>query len=276
MKAAKPTAEIKCWKNNSFPGTIFSGYRLLNHSFPKHFHEHYVIEAVVSGADKFFCNGKTHTATAHEIVFINPGEVHTGSTILHNELHYYSITPAIKELQKIAVLLEKALPADFSFEQSLTNKPQLAQKMLLLFKTMETFGANCLQAEELFLDFMNEVLDCANKNSNTEIKSSKDKRVVQLINWIHSSFQEQLSLQQMAAYINVSVFHLLRIFKAATGLSPYEYLLILRMEHAKQLLQHGSSVQNAAWSAGFYDASHFNRLFRKLSGANPKNFRLYK
>ena len=77
----------------------------------------------------------------------------------------------------------------------------------------------------------------------------------------------------MAEQINVSPFHLIRLFKNATGLSPYEYLLSLRMEHAKQLLQKGYSVKQAAWKAGFYDTSHFNRLFRKVSGTNPKIFR---
>ena len=98
-------------------------------------------------------------------------------------------------------------------------------------------------------------------------------RVQQLIDFIHASFTEQISLQQMAEQVRTSPFYLIRLFKAATGLSPYEYLLVLRIEHAKQLLEKGYAVQDAALESGFYDASHFNRLFRKVSGANPKIFR---
>lgn len=276
MSVSMQTTEIKCWKNEAMMDTVMAGYKLKHHSFPKHFHDHYVIELVVKGADKFYCNGKIHTASPHEIVFINPGEIHTGSTIAENELHYYSISPTKKQLQQIALLLEKNIPSDFCFEQTLTNSPQIAEKMFALFCRIENSGVNDLKAEELFLEFMNQALDSITPKSEEGFADKKDKRVLQVIDFIRNSFDEQISLQQMAKHVHVSPFHLLRIFKAATGLSPYEYLLIVRMEQAKRLLSKGGTVHDAALSTGFYDTSHFNRIFKKVNGASPKNFRLSK
>jgi AraC-like DNA-binding protein len=76
----------------------------------------------------------------------------------------------------------------------------------------------------------------------------------------------------MAALVNVNPFHLTRLFKKATGLSPYDYLLIVRTEFARQLLAKGYKVQDAAQEAGFYDSSHLNRSLRKIAGTSPKSF----
>ena len=103
--------------------------------------------------------------------------------------------------------------------------------------------------------------------------NEKDTRVQLLIDYMRSHFKEEISLQQLALLVNLNPFHLVRLFKKAIGLSPYEYLLIVRAEHARQLLRSGYQVQEAALEAGFYDASHFNRLFRKIAGTSPKSFR---
>src|SRR6478609_1333850 len=138
MKISAPVVEIKYWRAEQFFNVGLASYKLTHHSFPRHFHEHYVIELVVDGADKFYCNGKTHTATRGELVFINPGEVHTGSTIADASLHYYSISPDKNELQQIASMLERSLPQDFSFQYTLSHQPELAHKMQLLFRVVQS------------------------------------------------------------------------------------------------------------------------------------------
>ena len=271
MKIPAPASEIKYWRVEQFFNIGFASYSLAHHSFPRHFHEHYVIELVTQGADQFYCNGKMLTAAPNELVFINPGEVHTGSTV-DRPLHYFSISPSRNDLQGVAATLEKSLPQDFHFGNSLSVRPGLAHKMLLLFSTLESEEKDSMQYEELFLDFMSDLIDNACNDENIK-RNTKDLRVQQLIDFMRTSFSEPLSLQQMAELVRVSPFYLIRLFRAATGLSPYEYLLVLRTEHAKELLQKGFSVQDAAWESGFYDSSHFNRAFKKMSATTPKIFR---
>ena len=147
MKLPAPKAEIKYWKSDQFFNIGLASYTLMHHSFPRHFHEHYVIELVVQGADKFYCNGKTITAVSKELVFINPGEVHTGSTLHGIPLHYYSISPDRNEFEHIASILERSLPQDFSFQYSLLYQPQLAHKMLLLFHSVQSSCRESLRSE---------------------------------------------------------------------------------------------------------------------------------
>ena len=103
-----------------------------------------------------------------------------------------------------------------------------------------------------------------------------DNRVGLLIEFINNNFKMHLSLQDFADLVHMNPFHLLRVFKKATGLSPYDYLINTRVEFAKTLLKKGSLVQDAAIDTGFYDTAHFCRLFKRTTGLSPKDYRSYK
>jgi AraC-like DNA-binding protein len=121
---------------------------------------------------------------------------------------------------------------------------------------------------------MYELLQPANYNSGQSVPGyQKDLRVQLLIDFIRSHYKEDISLQQLADRVCLNPFHLVRLFKKSVGVSPYDYLLIVRAEHAKQLLRKGLKVQDAASESGFYDSSHFNRMFYKIAGTSPRSFR---
>ncbi|MEO8766636.1 MAG: AraC family transcriptional regulator, partial [Ginsengibacter sp.] len=103
-----------------------------------------------------------------------------------------------------------------------------------------------------------------------------DNRMDIVIDFINSNFKKQLSLQIFSDMVHLDPFHLLRIFKKAMGVSPYDYLITMRVEFAKTLLKKGLLVQDAAIEAGFYDTPHFCRLFKRTTGISPKDYRSYK
>jgi AraC family transcriptional regulator len=83
------------------------------------------------------------------------------------------------------------------------------------------------------------------------------------------------TMEQMAAVARLSPFHFARQFKAATGLPPHQYVILRRVERAKQLLQAGRdlSLAEVAACAGFSDQSHFSHHFKRLVGVTPGQFR---
>ena len=68
---------------------------------------------------------------------------------------------------------------------------------------------------------------------------------------------------------------LARQFKAATGLPPHQYVIMRRVERAKQLLQAGTdlSLAEVAARAGFSDQSQFSQHFKRMVGVTPGQFR---
>jgi AraC family transcriptional regulator len=83
------------------------------------------------------------------------------------------------------------------------------------------------------------------------------------------------TLAQLAAVVRLNPYHFARQFKAATGLPPHQYVILRRVERAKQLLQAGTdlSLAEVALRAGFSDQSQFSRHFKRLVGVTPGQFR---
>ena len=82
------------------------------------------------------------------------------------------------------------------------------------------------------------------------------------------------TLEQMAAVVGLNPYHFARQFKAATGLPPHQYVIMRRVERAKQLLQGGDlSLAEVAAGAGFADQSKFSHTFKRVVGVSPRQFR---
>jgi len=94
------------------------------------------------------------------------------------------------------------------------------------------------------------------------------------VDLIRESFPERISLEQMAEHAHLSKYHFLRIFKAATGLTPHEYLISYSINASKKLLwQTSLSVSEIAVECGFSDSNSFIRSFKKLCGVTPNVYR---
>lgn len=270
MKKTAPITEFRLWRHEHLLQVDFACYSLSHHHFARHFHDHYVIELVLQGVDGFYCRGRDLQAAGGQVVLINPGEVHTGNTVNDILLQYFSIYPTPQQLKNIAELLELPIHEQECFPSTLIDKVGLTEQLKLLYTALAT-GADPLRQEEIFFDCMRALFQLSNNKVSDEV-TRRDWRVDRLIEYVRCHFTENISLQQMAGMVNLNPFHVLRLFKKVTGLTPSEYLVILRTEYARKLLRAGHLVQEAAWEAGFYDASHFNRSFRKLAGMNPKFF----
>lgn len=104
--------------------------------------------------------------------------------------------------------------------------------------------------------------------------SEIDHRVKMVIRFIEANGDRQLSLDEIAQSINVSPWHLCRLFKVGTGTSVNQYLLGLRMQKAKQLLETTClRVKEIMNQVGIRDESHFARTFKKLFGVSPSQYR---
>lgn len=95
-----------------------------------------------------------------------------------------------------------------------------------------------------------------------------------LITYMENNFSGNLSLDYLSEFSGISKYHLSREFKKYTGSSPINYLIQLRIEHAKTLLRSTNMPANKiAHTVGIHDLNNFTNLFRKKTGATPGEFR---
>jgi len=99
-------------------------------------------------------------------------------------------------------------------------------------------------------------------------------RLKRVLDYIADSLEENISLSQLAAIAGMSPHYFSELFKQSTGRAPHNYVLLQRIERAKQQLRDPKrSIIDAGLDAGFQNPSHFARVFRKLEGTTPSKFR---
>jgi AraC-like DNA-binding protein len=100
------------------------------------------------------------------------------------------------------------------------------------------------------------------------------RRIVQAKLFIDRHYAENIELNDVAGEAYYSRFHFIRQFKAVYQRTPHQYLVSVRMEHAKRLLASGVPVATVCNEVGFEELSSFSRLFKRLTGLNPSAYRV--
>lgn len=109
--------------------------------------------------------------------------------------------------------------------------------------------------------------------SNASPNGLRPRTLARVQAYIQAHLCERMSLAQLAAAACMSRFHFARMFRVSTGHSPMDYVLKLRLEAAKTLLDSGTQrVSTTAATLGFFDQSHFTRTFRRLTGLSPSAY----
>jgi len=85
---------------------------------------------------------------------------------------------------------------------------------------------------------------------------------------------EDISLGQVAKAVNTSTFYFCKMFKKVTGINFTDYVSRQRIESAKNLLLNPNlRVSEIAYEVGFQSLTHFNRVFKKIIGQSPTEYR---
>lgn len=99
-------------------------------------------------------------------------------------------------------------------------------------------------------------------------------RLRQVTEYLHAHLGEDISLETLATLAGMSVYHFARQFKQTTGESPYQYLIRLRVEKARQLLRETTrSVTEVAFLVGYNSVSQFFEVFGRYTGTTPLQYR---
>ena len=95
-------------------------------------------------------------------------------------------------------------------------------------------------------------------------------RLKRVLDHIGDNLADDLGLAHLAAVAGMSPHYFAELFRRSTGHTPHRYVLLQRIERAKQgLCSSGRSVIEAGLDAGFQNPSHFARVFRKFVGTSP-------
>lgn len=104
--------------------------------------------------------------------------------------------------------------------------------------------------------------------------STAKKNLDKAIEYLRDQYDEDYSLEEAAQVARLSCFHFIRVFKSYTGKTPYEYLMLFKLNKAKELLiSNRSSITEICFMCGFNSLSNFTNFFKKRVGVTPSEYR---
>ena len=236
--------------------------RLVDHSFPLHFHDTFVVEWVTSGSD--YC--ATSQATAHrgQLFVHGPGVPHEGAA---ETLEYRACYPT-PEL--VAQLLGTELDQLPRVGTRVLDSRPVRKAAEQLFARLETNRISGLE------DDLTEVLCLALDGSDqprSSAANSSAPAVLRARDYLIEHLDRTVSSAELAQVAGLSRFHLIREFKRVLQITPRQFTISRRVSQARALIAAGHPLAEVAHATGFADQSHLTRQFKRVTAFNPGQLR---
>lgn len=259
---------------------IFNVWKLSYKKQNIHAHDYYQLWYIFKGScDHTIDNRKIHL-TSGDIIIIPP-------------YSYHSMYNGTDNLIVIGIdftdsFLEKASSDDEKISLSSINPIVLSQMNISSVFSIDR------QIEGLILECFNEYMQkntfyktiikgniiklviCVNRMSdiNTHKESSHRYIVNEILKYIQNNLSKQIKIEDLCALTNSSPSLIGQCFKKETDKTIIEYVNTLKIDKAKQLLKESDlTITNISYDLGFNDMAYFNRVFKKLTGNSPNNYR---
>ncbi len=271
MKPEATNQEVNFWRVQNINNLELIHAHYLNHTFPRHIHEEYIIGIMVQGVEGINHRGTIYAAPAGSLILINPGEPHSNYSINKRGFAYRTFYPSTKLLRQINFDITGKEDSP-RFSMPVIRQSDMFRSLLRLHIKLEQTNS-ALEQESEFISVMARLIARYASKSITDFPVVIEHSHIKIAQeYLQANFTENVSLRQLALLSNVSPFHLLRTFHDKIGLPPFEYQTQLRISRAKKLLRDGWSIADAAAETGFVDQSHLTKHFKRVVGVTPGRY----
>lgn len=225
-------------------------------TYKKHSHMEYAIGVTLRGIQHYNLDGSLQLSYPNGVMLFNPEQAHDGMAHDMTGLDYVML---YIEPQLLLEVIEKKDIVHFS--TPIVYDFRLKQRILSLSNAIlnEKDEALC---SELLLSLTDSLIQTeftkVYKKDNALIGKAKDL--------LHANLENILKLDEVCKELGLSKFQFIRFFKAHTGISPYQYYLNCKIEHAKHLIETKKDVYSAVAECGFVDLTHLNKHFKSVYG----------
>lgn len=284
--------EINRYSDMAFPVEMYTTTR--EAIFPEgrgymdlHWHEELQITFVTNGSLIMEVNGTGYTIGEGEAIFINKNLVHM-SKEMTKDGRYVSFNFPEKLLgffpgSRMEQNLVRPYTNNSAFPVLIFKEdvPWQANILEILWELQHIFHDG-RQADMvysisiMFAQIWRELISNVHPTINVPSKGyiKKQERIQTLLDYIHTHYMEDISLDDISAAANVSIGECSRCFKEMINSSPKKYLLKYRIARSIELLNDDTmSISDVAFACGFNDSSHFTQYFKQETGMTPRDYR---
>ena len=237
--------------------------RMSKFTYKKHAHEEYALGVTLKGVQEYYLEGNSLASHKNGVMLFNPEQVHDGNAKHYQEgldyvMLYINPKLFLEALEKKEIL---------KFNKPIVYKEKLKNDILSLSYSILN-DKDISLCNELYLNLISNfsTKDFASDYTNETEFIRKAKEI------IYYNLDEVLDIDEISKELNISKFQFIRIFKANTGITPYQYFLNCKIIHAKKHLDITKDLYGTVVEFGFTDLSHLNRHFKRVYGITPYEY----
>ncbi|ADL52280.1 AraC family transcriptional regulator [Clostridium cellulovorans] len=243
-----------------------------NHTWMPNLKERFLIHYIFSGKGSFEINGYTYNLESGQGFLISPGDIATYKADDKDPWTYawVEFNGRLSEKFLHQIGLSSKTPV-FSCKK----KDLLEASFQYIFDACKKSRNNnllILSSLYHFLAMIHEASAPEQTEKNTE--KLKDYYIHQAMIFIEKNYYRNLCISEMAKYLSLNRNYMSTLFKESVGITPQAYLINYRMDKAKELMKNSSlTIGEISSLVGYNDPLMFSRMFKKLFGIPPKNYR---
>lgn len=243
---------------------FFRGY-----AYDPHRHDTYAFGLTLSGVQSFDYRGARRDSISGHAIVLHPDEVHNGRSGIETGFRYRMLYVEPRLIRQAMGEGSRALPF---ISTAVSQEPRLvaaiARALCDLDQPLDPLAVDDLVERLAQALFALDPSACRAGSSRLDAPALERAR-----DYLDAHATEAVDSSRLETVTGFDRFALARQFRAAFGTSPYNYLVMRRLDRARRMLAESMSPADTAFACGFADQSHLTRQFRRAYGVTPGRWR---
>ena len=253
-----------------------------------HWHPEIEITYVRKGTMCYKVNNLVYHLKEGDIVFNNSGALHSGTMENQEDCAYIPVTfdprliygffqstinskyvdPVIQDSMLPAICIDQSESWHRPFREYLLRIIALDEKKPDFYELDITI---CLQSMwRLLLEHITYEPQASRENS------LEYDRIKKILSYIEDNYQNKITLNDIAGHIHLCESECTRLFKRHMNTTLFAFLQEYRIERSLEFLQSGEPVSTVALNTGFSDPNYYSKVFAKIKGCSPREYRKHR
>ena len=263
------TRQVYTGADTGIPGLYLLGRDHKLHAdppIPAHLHRNRFELAVITKGEQIFKFGdRSYTLSAGDYVISLPNEIHdtSDSPAGRTDLYWFQLDFGAERIFMLSESDTEKLKEKLLNVKQFGRLPSFDQDLLRF--AADAMSASLTSLPGVYLLLLLERL-CVRSEEN---KSSVSVQIALAQEYIRKNINDPISLYDVAKSIGLSLSRFKGRFKAETGVSPHEFVMIEKVRAAKIMLKSGKSVTDTAYDMSFSSSNYFATVFKKYTSMTP-------
>ena len=235
-----------------------------------HYHEYYEIYYLEAGERFHMVEDKLYKMEAGEFIIFPPYVMHHSYGAENMPFKRVLLYFSQEEILWPSILSELREEGGI-YKVGIRERQEIHRAMELILKEQKNPGA---YHEEYARGVLNMLLLLIAREERPEKAPERKSRIGEVIRYIHSHYQEEISLEMLAQMFYVSPYYLGREFKKNANSTIIRYINVTRIMNAqRKFMETSKNITDISKETGFSNLTHFNRVFKSVTGMSPSQYR---